>query len=234
MLQNWNNIISYIKYELGIPYNLLEITDAQIVDIITEHVLPEFSQHNPAKIWLKIDDGDKLAQPVNFNELSYHLNIPDNIYITSIENCYLNTISPFSGNLNSMAMFVNPIDIVVSNAYATLAASLQPVQSFEYFPPRTICFSLLIGFGVIVEVNTVHQNLETIAPDLYNSVFKKMCLSKIIKYIIKIRSKFTAITTPFGEFNLNISDLQSQVQQLDTDIQAALDSIPPSQLIAWL
>lgn len=234
MLQNWNNIISHIKYELGVPYNLLEITDNEIVDLLTNQVLPEFSQHNPAKIWLKIDAGDQINDPINFNPLSYHLNVPDDIYITSIENVYLNTISPFTGNLNSMAMFVNPIDITLSNAYSTLAESLMPSQSFEYFPPRTISFSLLIGEGVIVEINTVHTKLETIAPDLYNSIFKKMCLSKTIKYIIKIRSKFTALTTPFGELNLNIADLQTQAQQLDTEIQTNLDNTPPSQLVAWL
>lgn len=234
MLQNWNNIISYIKYNLGVPYNLLEITDDEIIDFLKNQVLPEFSQYAPHKLWLPISKVDEINSPVNFNSNSYKLNIPDDIYVLAVENVYLNTISPFTGNLNNPAMFVNPIDIVLSNAYATLSASLQPIQNFEYFPPRTLCFSLLIGEGVIAEINVIHDKLETISPDLYNSIFKKMCASAVFKYVARIRSKFSTITTPFGELNMNIADLQSQAQTWDTEIQASFDNIPPNQLLAWL
>ena len=37
MLQNWNNIISHIKYNLGVPYNLLELSDDDIINYLTSY-----------------------------------------------------------------------------------------------------------------------------------------------------------------------------------------------------
>jgi hypothetical protein len=233
-MQNWNNILSHIKYKLGVPHNLLEVSDDDIVNLLKDQVLPAFSLYNPAKCWVQLRDGDQQTAPVNYNYNTFILKIPDEVQVLTVHQVYSNTISPFTGNLNTMAMFVDPVDIVLSNAYSTLAASLQPIQNFEFFPPRTLCFGQLIGMGVIVEVNVVHTRLDTIESDLYNNIFKKMCLSAVIKYIIAIRNKFSTINTPFGDFSLNISDLQNMVQTLDGDIQLAIDNTPPDMLVAWL
>ena len=48
MPQTWNNLLEYIKLELGVPVNLLEISDDDIIKYIKNHALPEFSQYVPA------------------------------------------------------------------------------------------------------------------------------------------------------------------------------------------
>jgi hypothetical protein len=233
MLQNWNNIISHIKYSLGIPYNLLEITDDDIINFLKNQVLPEFSQYVPNKLFIQLTPADSTGvNNQTFHQYEYKLNIPDEIYVLGVENVFFNQSSPFSENSWS-SMFVDPTDIVLSNAYTTLRESLQVVPEFNYLPPRTITLSLLMGNGVIAEVNTIHNALDTIPPDLYNNTFKKMCLSGVLKYLYNIRSKFSNLTTPFGEIQLNIQDLQNRAAQLDQEIQDNFNWIPPNQLVAW-
>lgn len=233
MLQSWNNIISHIKYNLGIPFNLLELSDNDIIDFLKDQVLPEFSQHVPNKLFIKITPADDAGvNNMTYHQYEYKLNIPDEVYVLSVENVFWNQSSPFSENSWS-SMFIDPCDVVLSNAYTTLRESLQTVPEFNFLPPRTITLSLLMGNGVIAEINTVHTVLDTIPPDLYNSTFKKMCLSGILKYLYNIRSKFTNITTPFGELQLNAQDLQARAQQLDQEIQESFNWIPPNQLLAW-
>ena len=233
-MQNWNNIISYIKYSLGIPFNLLEISDDDIVNFLKDQVLPEFSQHCPNKLFIKATPADAVGvNSITLHQYEFKLNIPDDIYVLGIENVFWNQTSAYAENPIS-SFLANPNDIVLSNAYTTLSQSLQLIPEFNYLPPRTIVLSITMGAGLIVEVNTIHTKLETIAPDLYTSTFKKMCLSGILKYLYNIRSKFSGISTPFGDLQLNATDLQSRAQQLDQEIQDTLAWIPPNQLLAWL
>jgi len=232
MLQNWNNIINHIKYNLGVPYNLLELSDDDIINYLKDQILPEFSQHVPNKLYIKITPTDKPLKSITLHQYEYLLNIPDDVYVLGVENIYWNQSAPFTENSWS-SMFIDPVDIILSNGYTALRESLQTTAAFTFIPPRTITLTLLMGNGLIAEVNTVHTSLDTIAPDLYNSTFKKMCLSGILKYLYNIRAKFNSISTPVADIQLNIQDLQSRYQQLDQEIADNFNWIPPNQLLAW-
>ena len=49
MAQTWNDVLSYIKINLGVPLNKLEISDDDLVTNLRDQVLPLFSQYAPAK-----------------------------------------------------------------------------------------------------------------------------------------------------------------------------------------
>jgi len=234
MLQNWNNIISHIKYSLGVPYNLLELTDNDIIDFLKNQVMPEFSQYVPNRLFIKITPADQKSTNENltYGEFEYKINIPDEIYIIGVENVFTSHAATFSENSWS-SMFVNPTDVILANNYSALRESLWIVHSFNFIPPRTITLSLSVNDGLIAEINTIHNSLETIPPDLYSGIFKKMCLSAVLKYLYNIRSKFTNVATPFGEIQLNVQDLISRSQQLDQEVQDKFNWIPPNQLLAW-
>jgi hypothetical protein len=235
MLQNWNNIISYIKYNLGMPFNLLELSDNDIIDYLKNQVLPEFSQHIPNKLFIKITPADQTVNDgrnITYHQYEYKLNIPDDVYVIGVENVFWNQAAPFTEN-SWNTIFIDPTDVVLANAYTTLRESMQVVPEFNFFPPRTITLSLMMGNGLVAEVNTIHTALDTIQPDLYNSTFKKMCLSAILKYLYSIRSKFNNLSTPFGQIQLNTQDLQTRFQQIDQEVADSFNWIPPNQLLAW-
>lgn len=235
MIQNWNNIINFIKYNLGVPFNLLEISDDDIIEFLKNQVLPEYAQYEPHKLFVKLTSANITKTQLNrtYNEYEYTIDLPDDIYITGIENVMWNTSSTFAESSWS-SILIDPTDIVLSNAYSAMRQSLQVIPEFNYMPPRTIVLSVNMGNGIIAEVNTIHDKLETISPDLYNNVFKQMCLSAVLKYLYNIRSKFSSVSTPFGDIQLNLQDLQNRASTIDADIQNKLNWIPPNQLVAWM
>ncbi len=52
--QNWNNILNYVKLNLGAPLNLIEMSDDEIIENLKDQVLPVFSQYCPLKKWTYI------------------------------------------------------------------------------------------------------------------------------------------------------------------------------------
>jgi hypothetical protein len=238
MAQNFNNIISYIKLSFGTPYNLLELSDDELILYIKEHTLPLFSQYIPRPIWVLLNSSNQIGS--SFTKHQYTYQLPDEVDqydIVGIQEVYYNT----SGGIAlaaSSAFFSNPTDVVISNGYFTLAQDLQTVDAFEYIPPKIITFSKesipSSGDSLIVEVNTVHQTLDSIPSDTYQKIFKEQCLKDSIDWIIGIRSKFSNLSSPFSTLNLNIDRLQALSNSLDQKITDYYNNLPPKHLLAWL
>ena len=73
----------------------LEITDAELVDIITTISLPTLSIYVPAKWWVVIRPED-LVDPAIYgtcNTSTYKIKTPDNIEIVGIQSAYLSSSS---------------------------------------------------------------------------------------------------------------------------------------------
>lgn len=238
MAQNFNNIVSYIKLSFGTPYNLLELSDDELILYIKEHTLPKFSQYIPRPIWVLLGSSNQIGS--TFTKHAYSYQLPDEVDqydIVGIQEVYYNSSSGI-GLAGMSSMFLNPIDTVVSNGYANLAEDLQAVSAFEYIPPKIITFTkesiAASGDSLIVEVNTVHQSLDTIPSDVYQKIFKDQCLKDAIDWIIGIRSKFSNLSSPFSTLNLNIDRLQALSNSLDQKITDYYANLPPKHLIAWL
>ena len=75
MAQTWNNLLSYIKLELGAPLNLLEMSDQEIIENIKEHILPFFSQYMPRMKFCIVNEAD-LARIGTPGEPRYKYKIP--------------------------------------------------------------------------------------------------------------------------------------------------------------
>lgn len=73
--QSWNNIIDYIKLNLGAPLNLIEISDSNMVEILKEHVLPVFSQYHPHRKWVLMGPNDMIT-PEKPGQPLYRYRIP--------------------------------------------------------------------------------------------------------------------------------------------------------------
>jgi hypothetical protein len=238
MAQNWNNIVSYIKVNLGVPYNLLELSDDDIINYLKEHSLPKFSQYIPCPIWITLSSNDIVSNEITKSLYTYQLpDIMDDYDIVGIQDVFYNTAS---GIMNSdlQTAFMNPLDTVLSNSFYNLNEDLQPVHAFQFIPPKTITFAKQImpayDHGVVVEINTVHKTLDTIPADVYQKIFKDNCLLDVINWVINIRSKFVNISTPFNTLNLNIDRLQTVASNLETKIQDYIANLPPKHVCAWL
>lgn len=232
MAQNWTNAIDYIKQNLGVPINDIELTDDELINYLKEHVLPEFSIYSPHFKWVQITNAATVDVPNNFNNFTYRIPIPVGYEISDVRQVYFQDEGIFDFNFSTF--LVDPRDIVMSSVLSDLLDSLQVTQSFQFLKPDILRFDEpLTGQLTIAELEVVHNSPETIDTDLYRIVFKKWCLAEIIGLLIARRSKFENLTTPFGSLNLNVNKLEQQYQDLKSKLQIDLDNIPPKHLVDW-
>lgn len=230
--QTWNNILSYIKIELGAKYNLLEYTDDEIVDALKDHVLTKFSQYSPWNNYAFMTSANRLAsgsgEPLN----KYRIPVPEGTQIIDILDVY------FPDNSNIISDYgdyiANPgqaMDFVMSNTFMDALRSLQTRQTWEFITPDILIFDLELSGAATVVYNTNHLAPSTIRPDLYNNIFKDMCLAKVKIWISALRNKFEQLATPVATININWEKLESDGRELWTKCEESLSILPPDHLV---
>ncbi len=238
VIQNWNNIIQYIKLNLG-QANLLEFSDNEIINILKEHTLPEFSVYISRKHWVLLTPSDQISSENTLDIDTYKIPLPEGYQVISVDRAYTNQSNPGAiedTDLNRYMYYqTNPMDIVINNTLSTMLNSLDTVQYYELLLPDTIVFGKsLNGAGVILELSVYHDKLDTIPRDAYHKLFKPMALKNIIEYIIANRSKFTNLSSPFGEINLNMDILINKLTVLEAQVNDFINFNPPDILIDWI
>lgn len=234
-VQNWNNLLQYIKTQLGAQINFLEMDDSQIVDYLFQHTLPTFSTYFPTKIWTYIsnDYNQKTMLTDMYSENVYELKIPEDVKIVDVAAVYQYS-EQFIGAVFTAAniYFYDPRDIAMANTFNDMMKFLTPLQVYYFIPPNILRLSRdLIYNGAIVELDIVHRNLNTITHDKYNKMLKPMALRDIIELLISIRSKYQNVQTPYGEINLNIDFLQTKKQDIDQKLEQEMQWIHPQILV---
>jgi hypothetical protein len=232
MPQNWNNVLQYVKANFGTKTSALEITDDEFFEYFQNHSLPYFSQIIPNRAWTIIKKSDSVNLPNNHNNYTYKLKIPDDIELIDINEVYFsNTLGQI---MNSGTYFINPIDTVMMNTYNDMHEHLMTVNDYHFLKPDYIRFSQdIISEIVIAELNIEHSSLKTIDSDMYHKLFKPMCLMHAIELVINNRNKFTNVTTPFGEIDLNISNLESRLQELRQKIDEIIEGLPHRKYVEF-
>ncbi len=230
--QHWNNILSYIKINLGVPINLLEISDEELIDNLRNHVLTLFSQYAPAKAFAFITESNRINSSTSGSpRYMYKIPVPEGTYIVDVLEAYptkeISIVDMYGGALISAQA---AMDLVISNTYIDAVRSLQTRNTWEFLPPDIMIFDKETTACVVV-YNTPHTVLNTIRPDLYQKAFKPLCLGHTKLWIASMRSKFENLATPFGPLNLNYAELKTEGQTLIDNATAVLDTIPPDILI---
>lgn len=240
LVQNWNNIISYIKSQIG-SINQLEISDDELINHLREHTLPELSIFSSAKLWVLITDDNRtevsLENPdITLDEDTYTIPLPEDTEIISVENAYFRKGTSGGSVFEDYPYMyqTDPRDVVMNNAMSTMLDYLNTVQYYHFLPPNQIIFGNALGSGVILELHTYHVKPETIKRDIYTNLFRKMAVYDIIEMIIANRSKFQQLSSPFGEVNLNIDFLERKRDRLEQQIESYKDYLPPEKICAWI
>ena len=197
--QNWNNVLSYIKLNLGAPLNLIEIPDSEIIEMLKEHVLPVFSQYHPLQKWVYIGPEHQVQENIAGNPL-YRFKIPkpkDEPIVDILEVIF----GPYSVLTQEYGMIpfntMGAIDQVIANSYADAIRSIQVRNTWEFIPPETLILDLSLadqavngGGFCVCNYTTVHKSLDTIESDFYTLAFKKLCLGTIENWLASMRSKY--------------------------------------------
>lgn len=233
IIRSWNDVLGFIKRSIGIELNLLELSDEEIVDGLKADVLSRFSNHVPNKEYILITDSNRVASANTANpQFTYKLPIPEDDVVLDIFEVYPSVSeNSFDDMMELTGMsYDGAIDTVIANSMIDAIKSIGVQNTWEFVPPYYIVFDQEVTRAIIV-YNVAHEVLTTIRPDLYSEIFKPMCLANVLYRLIKIRSKFDTLNTPFGPINLNIQDLKDEYNMLTDKIEAKLLSLPPDHLI---
>jgi hypothetical protein len=232
MAQNWNNIIQYVKINFGTKTSTLEITDDEFFEYFKEHSLPYFSQIIPKKAWITISKGDIVHMSNSYSNYTYKLKIPEDIELIDINEIYF---SRTLGSIISSGLhFINPVDSVIANTYHDMHEHLTTVNDYHFIKPDHIRFSEdFVSDMVIAEINIEHNDLKSIPSDVYHKLFKPMCLMHSIELVLNNRNKFTNMSTPFGEIDLNINQLESRLQELRQKTEEIIDQLPHRKFVEF-
>lgn len=252
MAQNWNNVLSYIKLELGAGLNLLEFSDEDIIENLKDHVLPYFSQYIPYKAEILLQPSMRIYTGPGENKWKYKIPLDPGLYITDIYDVYINTsmyndhdFDPFYGTKYSRnnvrgsitnygdggygLPFGGLINTIMTSQYLDMLDYVSVKNTWEFYPPNIIAFDCEISNALVV-YNTVHDTLDTIQPDFYD-IFKELCLVKIMDWVIALRSKYESISTPVSEIRMNWQRLEDLANSKRQEVQQKLESIPLDKFI---
>jgi hypothetical protein len=250
-MQTWTNMLNYFKRNMGAKLNLLEMSDDEIINGIKEDLIPLFSQYSPCKKYCVLTESNRknFITGSGDTQWAYELPVDINDYTIDIFEVYISTGSlddPFyntkysAGNAGgsltnygrgSMDIYGGGmIDRVIDNEFLNALQYLSRKNTWEFFPPKTIRFDSEINTAVVV-YETSHSNLDTIDPDMYNIVFKPLCLGHVMRWIVALRAKYENLATPMGEVRVNWQKLEADSEKLIADATERLESILPDNFV---
>lgn len=240
--QNWNHLLEFIKLKLGVPTNLLEISDADIQKYIKDHVIPEISNVISARAWSVITSANLINDPNDpdyvepFKDLRYRIPMDEKYEIIDVYDAYIRpSNSPYFDVGTYGYAVLDPRDIVMWNTYADIFKSLNPVTDYYFIRPNIIQFGRkLLRDGIILECRVIHTNLESIPSDVFHDIFKMKCLGEVMSLVAAQRSKYENMSTQFGTIPINWERLETKSQEILQEVESKLDACPPEYLIAWM
>lgn len=224
MAQNWNNIVNFVKANLGTKHSSIELTDDEFVSYFKEQSLPYFSQIIPLQHWILVTGAHLINTPNMYSQHTYKLPIPENLNLIDIACVYM---SDHSEDFLNDTFYTNPADLVMANTFNDMNQFLKSVNDYQFIKPDYLRFSDEPSIDTfIVELNIEHNTLNTIPGDMYHKLFKQICLVDAYELVINNRNKYNNLTTPFGAIDLNIDYMTQRSQELRQKIDDIIDNLP--------
>ena len=232
---NWDNLIDFIKLNLGASVNSLEFSDTEMIGIIQDHVLPEFSRYVPYIKYYILYENDAIQRyPFYVYEFTY--NTHKILRVNSlIKKPNLLDLSQY---YNMQQTSGDVTDYLLSMNVVQMASDIVAPDTWKFKAPNRL--ELITGatnYGIskdfVVELECVHKDPSTIDPDQYR-LLKNLALSEIMIYLGRIRTKFQTFNTPQAQVDILAGEMLQEGQQLKEKTLQDLDDLPPDHMIWFL
>ena len=234
--QSWENLIDFVKGELGAPVVNIELTDDDIMNIIKKHVLPLYSRYDPLFMYYLLFETTNCIQQ-NPTKIYQIKNFP--YAILRIDQIIAKPNIMDWNQSTSVSLYTNDITNLLGANYM-LQSKLEVLaqDTFRFLPPDKIELlksnnSIWIYDDFIAKLGCIHDNPSTVNPDLYEYL-KQLSLAEIMIRLGRIRSKFQSFQTPAGQIDLDAQELKQEGQMLKKEILQDLDRMPPDHYVHFL
>ena len=225
-------VLNYIKENVSFPFQVLEMSDIQILTYINNFILNRFSIFIPDKKKIGIDCSDPNIQTSIENEIL--LIDPDNRQIIGVVE--------FIPDFTSSIITGHPYFGVTS--YSKLPEFMLNVErarnaekwglvtpEFKFEEPNIIRSNPTYKGHLTVVYERVHSETYSTIPLWAEQYFLDYCLGHIQILLGNKRKKFTSIQTPYGEVPLNADEIKSDGKELVDKIEEKLQTYNPSIII---
>jgi len=230
--QSWANVLDAVKTELGADVVKLEVTDQQIIKKIYDHVLPEFSSYSGLHKFYRMTYADIVSEePVvkyKFKDFDYRIvGIKGKIDKASYIDMQMNQLQHMSGDIS---------DFLVRQNYLDMSNMVRADNTYRFVAPDELQVTRAglsyIGDEFILELDCIHNDPTTIDSTLYKE-FVDLSVAYCLNWIGKIRKKFSSVTTPFGQIEMNADEMIQEARELK---QRTLENLirTPNDQIVWI
>lgn len=233
---NWDNLLSYIKLNFGATVNAMEFSDENLIEIISEHVLPEFSKYIPLQKYYIMTEIENVVTNIpmltyeflNFDYKILRVNSivrkPSTLDLSQFYNIQSN-----GGDITNFLMTMNTVQ---------MASDVVAVDTWQFRAPNKI--EMVLGsnnYGTsrdfICIIDCVHKDPSTVDPDQY-PLLRDLSLANILIYIGRIRTKFQSFNTPQAQIDVPAQEMLQEGLQLKEKVLQELNDLPPNSYIWWL
>lgn len=231
-MQTWNNLLDYIKLNFGASLNFLEFSDEQLIEYIKTQVIPYFSQYSGLKKYVIITEEHQLVTEVG---APYRYKLPiENEPIYDVVDVYYDTTGDGSSIYADIPAtgYFDSINKVIDNSFVDAIKSVNARQTWSFVPPHYMEFDFKVYRACIV-YTTNHEDLSTIRPDLYEIIFKDLCLGYCQVWVASLRRQFNSVSTALGQIEIDWQELKQEGQQNIQEAQQKLLALPPDHFV-WI
>lgn len=205
---NESRILSYIKTNIGFPWQFIEMEDSEILDYVKEYSIREFTQYFPDIniIGLSLQyEGNRVQGKAN----EYYIEEPNGREILNVCNIYFSGSNLYlHGHPPLGPMSLGEIgNWILSSEVASWVKTLSNWNyTYVFKSPNIIRISPtpISEDWVAVEYERQHADDFSTIPNELQMYFCELCLADIMMVIGRIRKKFADgnLKTPFGDIPL--------------------------------
>lgn len=205
---NSNQVLSYVKDNLGFPFMKLELEDTKIMEFIQTYSLKEFSYYIPEVKWLGLNL-DLVANHVPGRSNEFYIEEPQGLEILNVTDIYFSggdlflfghpPLGPLChGELREWALLVE------TSMQTKMFSSFD--RTFRFIHPNMVRISPVpnnMGYCT-VEYERMQSPDFSGVPNDVQRYFLDLALADIMIVIGRIRKKYSGgnLRTPFGEIPL--------------------------------
>lgn len=222
---SWDFVLTRVKEELTLPFQMLEKTDEEIVDYFKRNTVKKFSRFFPAKFQTVLDTTNPdTMHPTIAGQ--YLLVDPDNREILNILAVHP-TMSkllilghPYIGVFNYDS--IEDYQLAVNKANALEFWS--PYHyTYQFYPPNILrILPDTKGQVTVIYERQIDPELSDIKPELEDD-FIELCLAMLQMNIGRLRKRYNNIQTPFGEISLSADDIYTEGKQMYDQLMDKFD-----------
>ncbi len=230
---NWDNLLSYIKLNFGATVNAMEFSDEDLIEIISEHVIPEFSKYIPLQKYYIMTETENVVSNIpmltyeflNFDYKILRINSitrkPSTLDLSQFYNIQSN-----GGDITNFLMTMNTVQ---------MAADVVAIDTWQFRAPNRI--EMITGsnnYGTskdfICTIDCIHKDPSTVDPDQYH-LLRDLSLANILIYIGRIRTKFQSFNTPQAQIDVPAQEMLQEGLQLKEKVLQELNDLPPDNYV---